>query len=116
MFARRSFIAFAAANTLLAAGVEGASAAPITAALDMSVAPEGTAAANVTTLQSAVDAASVAGAPLAVRGAFSIDGQINVPSDSDIDFTRAVVMQTADLTPVLVIEDATNVRIRNLRV
>jgi hypothetical protein len=75
----------------------------------------GTAAGNVTALQAAVDSASTAGAPLVVRGVFSLNGQINVPSNSDIDFSLATVTQTANLSSVLIVNNVINVRIRNLR-
>jgi len=80
------------------------------------VVPTGTAAENVTTLQSAVDAAATAGAPLLVRGAPSIAGQVLVPANSDIDFAQATITQTSSLTPVLVVNNVANARIRNLRV
>jgi hypothetical protein len=104
----------AAVETLL--GGDPADLIPQVNARAQLVAPTGTAAANVTTLQAAVDAAAAAGAPLVVRGSFSIAGQISVPSNSDIDFSQARVTQTSDLTPVLVLNDATGVRLSNLRV
>lgn len=79
------------------------------------VAPTGTAAANVTTLQSAVDAAAAAGAPLVVRGSFSVAGTVAVPSGSDIDFSQAMVTQTSNLTPILTLTNVTGITLRSPR-
>ena len=115
MLARRAFISFAAVNTVLVGSAQAADAAPLAPALDAGVVPTGSADANVTTLQAAVDAAAAAGEQLSVHGTFSLSGPINVPSNSDIDLAQAVITQVADLTPVLVVNNADNVRIRNLR-
>lgn len=96
----------------------GGSTTGLAAAVDKRarlIAPTGSAAANVTTLQEAVNEAASAGAPLVVRGSFDVSGSVAVPSNSDIDFTQARITQTATLTPILTINAATGVYLRNLR-
>ena len=86
-----------------------------TNARSMLVTPLGTPEADTAAIQSAVDSAAAAKVPLMVRGDFTINAQINIPSGSDIDFDQARIYQVSATTPVLVLHDIAGVRLRNLR-
>lgn len=74
-------------------------------AVGLVVAPAGTAAANRTTVQDALTSAATFGAPVLLKGAFSIDGTITVPDKARIEAHEATVTQTANLTPVFTVAD-----------
>lgn len=73
------------------------------------VAPTGTAAANTTTLQAAVTDAASNGAPLDVRGAFSVAGAITVPAAATIlgDKQTTITQTTSNSTTFSVGANAT---------
>jgi hypothetical protein len=79
------------------------------------VTPAGAGSADTTALQNAINDAATNGAPLSVRGAFSINGSLTVPSNADIETDLARITQTANLTPILVLTNVSGVRIRNPR-
>jgi hypothetical protein len=81
------------------------------------VTPAGAGTSDTTALQNAINDAATNGAPLSVRGSFSINGSLTVPAKADVEFDRqALVTQTASLTPVFVLTNVSGVRLRNPRV
>lgn len=85
------------------------------AAVGLRVAPAGTASANRAAVQAAITSAALFGAPVLLRGTFSVDAALVPASGSIIDGTGAHVTVSANLTTLFSVVNKNRVTIRGLR-
>jgi hypothetical protein len=112
--AARDEAASSASSSAASAALVGA---PAGAAIDAHVGPT-LVSAGTGDQTAALNAFLAASSPAGVKrliGDFTISGSLAVPSDTHLNGTRATITQTANLTPVFVVNNATNVRIQNVK-